>query len=86
MATMRVLSAALLIVAMMASMAQGQEPYPTRPITIVVAFPPGGLADKTARPVAAALERILKQPVVVSNKAGAAGVGNQFVATSKPDG
>jgi tripartite-type tricarboxylate transporter receptor subunit TctC len=70
-----------------ADVAGAQEPYPTRPITIVVAFPPGGLADLTARPVAAALERILKQPVVVSNKPGAAGgVGNQFVANSKPDG
>ena len=67
--------------------AAAQEPYPSRPITMVVAFPPGGLADLTARPLAAALERILKQPVVVSNKPGAAGaVGNQFVATSKPDG
>jgi tripartite-type tricarboxylate transporter receptor subunit TctC len=45
---------------MTASMTQAQEAYPTRPITIVVAFPPGGLADLTARPVAAALERILK--------------------------
>jgi tripartite-type tricarboxylate transporter receptor subunit TctC len=67
--------------------AGAQEVYPTRPITIVVAFPPGGVADLTARPVAAALERLLKQPVVVTNKPGAAGaVGNQFVATSKPDG
>ncbi|HEU4366863.1 MAG TPA: tripartite tricarboxylate transporter substrate binding protein [Methylomirabilota bacterium] len=67
--------------------ATAQEAYPTRTITIVVAFPPGGLADLTARPVAAALERLLKQPVVVLNKPGAAGgVGNQFVANSKPDG
>jgi tripartite-type tricarboxylate transporter receptor subunit TctC len=67
--------------------AAAQEAYPSRPITIVVAFPPGGLADLTARPLAAALERILKQPVVVSNKPGAAGtIGNHFVATSKPDG
>ena len=64
-----------------------QEPYPTRPISIVVAFPPGGLADNTARPVAAVLERILKQPVAILNKPGAAGaVGNQSVATAKPDG
>ena len=76
-----------LLVGALAGMAEGQERYPTRPITIVVAFPPGGVADNTARPVAAALERILKQPVVVSNKQGAAGaVGNQVVATSKPDG
>src|SRR5436190_8504163 len=67
--------------------AWADEPYPARPITIVVAFPPGGVADNTARPVAAALERILKQPVVVANKQGAAGaVGNQVVATAKPDG
>jgi tripartite-type tricarboxylate transporter receptor subunit TctC len=67
--------------------AWAQEPYPARPVTIVVAFPPGGLADLTARPLATALERILRQPVVVTNKPGAAGaVGNHFVATSKPDG
>ena len=67
--------------------AAAQEPYPTRPISIVVAFPPGGLADNTARPVAAVLERLLKQPVAIINKAGAAGaVGNQSVATAKPDG
>jgi tripartite-type tricarboxylate transporter receptor subunit TctC len=64
-----------------------QEPFPTRTITIVAAFPPGGLADITARPVAVALERMFKRPVVVLNKPGAAGgVGNQFVANSKPDG
>jgi tripartite-type tricarboxylate transporter receptor subunit TctC len=77
----------VLALCLMASAVQAQEPYPTRPVTIVVAFPPGGVADNTARPLAAALERILKQPVVVSNKAGAAGaVGYQFAATSKPDG
>jgi len=67
--------------------AVAQEPYPTRPITLVNPFPPGGLADLTGRPLAAALERVLKQPVVVSNKAGAAGaVGMQSVAIAKPDG
>ena len=64
-----------------------QEKYPNRPITIVAPFPPGGVADLTARPVAAALEKILKNPVVVSNKTGAAGaVGMAYVANSKPDG
>jgi tripartite-type tricarboxylate transporter receptor subunit TctC len=84
----RVLGAAVVVALLgLAASAAAQEPYPTRPITIVVAFPPGGLADLTARPLAAALERILKQPVVVTNKPGAAGaVGNQHVATSKPDG
>ncbi len=61
--------------------------YPTRPISLVVPFPPGGVADLTARPIAAALEPILKQPVPVVNKAGAGGaVGMQHVAVSKPDG
>jgi tripartite-type tricarboxylate transporter receptor subunit TctC len=64
-----------------------QETFPSRPITIVVPFPPGGVADLTARPVAAAMEKIIKQPVVVVNKTGAAGaVGMSFVANSKPDG
>jgi tripartite-type tricarboxylate transporter receptor subunit TctC len=64
-----------------------QEKYPNRPITIVAPFPPGGVADLTARPVAAALEKVLNNPVVVVNKTGAAGaVGMSFVANSKPDG
>ena len=84
---LRRLGMAMAIAAMVAGPAGGDEAYPTRPVSMVVAFPPGGLADNTARPVAAALERILKQPVAVVNKAGAAGaVGNQTVATSKPDG
>jgi len=87
---MRGLTGAGLIVALIAlamGPAPAQEAYPTRPISIVVAFPPGGLADNTARPGASALERILKQPVAVINKAGAAGaVGYQSAATSKPDG
>jgi tripartite-type tricarboxylate transporter receptor subunit TctC len=70
-----------------AAVAWAQEPYPTRPITLVAPFPPGGVADLTARPVAAAMEKHLKNPVGVVNKTGAAGaVGMQFVATSKPDG
>jgi tripartite-type tricarboxylate transporter receptor subunit TctC len=67
--------------------ARAQETFPSRPITIVAPFPPGGVADLTARPVAAALEKVLKNPVVVVNKTGAAGaVGMSFVANSKPDG
>ena len=64
-----------------------QDAYPSRPITLVAPFPPGGVADLTARPVAAALEKVLKNPVGVVNKTGAAGaVGMQYVATSRPDG
>jgi tripartite-type tricarboxylate transporter receptor subunit TctC len=67
--------------------AGAQEPFPARPITLVAPFPPGGVADLTARPVAAAMEKVLKSPVVVVNKTGAAGaVGMSFVANSKPDG
>src|SRR5919106_4714440 len=75
------------VVCALAATAAADEPYPTRPITIVVPFPPGGIADVTARPLAASLERTFKQPVVVTNKAGAAGaVGMQSVAIAKPDG
>jgi tripartite-type tricarboxylate transporter receptor subunit TctC len=79
---------ALTILALVAGgPAAADEAYPSRPITIIVPFPPGGIADLTARPLAAALERGFKQPVVVSNKAGAAGaVGMQSVAIAKPDG
>jgi tripartite-type tricarboxylate transporter receptor subunit TctC len=64
-----------------------QETFPNRPITIVAPFPPGGVADLTARPVAAVMEKLLKNPVIVVNKTGAAGaVGMSFVANSKPDG
>lgn len=63
------------------------EPFPTRPINVVAPFPPGGVADLMARPTAAAMEKILKSPVVVQNKSGAAGaVGMAYVANSRPDG
>jgi tripartite-type tricarboxylate transporter receptor subunit TctC len=81
------LSLALVALLVAATAAPAQEAYPSRPITLVAPFPPGGVADLTARPVAAAMEKILKSPVAVVNKTGAAGaVGMQFVATSKPDG
>src|SRR5947207_15989926 len=65
----------------------GQEKYPNHPITIVAPFPPGGVADLTARPVAAAMEKILKNPVVVVNKTGAAcAEGRYCVANRKAVG
>src|SRR6185295_6286659 len=64
-----------------------QEAYPARPVTFINPFPPGGAADVVARPFAAGLEPLLKQPVVIETKAGAAGaVGAQFAASAKPDG
>ena len=66
---------------------QAQETFPNRALTMVVPFPPGGVADVTGRPTAAALEKVLKQPVTVANRPGAGGaVGNAAVANAKPDG
>ena len=64
-----------------------QDAYPSRPVTFVNPFPPGGAADVVGRPLAAVMEPLLKQPVIMETKAGAAGqVGAQFVASAKPDG
>jgi tripartite-type tricarboxylate transporter receptor subunit TctC len=61
--------------------------WPSRTITMVVPFPPGGQGDLAARPVAIALERILSQSVIVENRGGAGGaVGNAAVARAEPDG
>jgi tripartite-type tricarboxylate transporter receptor subunit TctC len=61
--------------------------YPTKPITLVVTFPPGGGADTVARPLASVAHQYLGQPMVVINKAGGGGaVGARFVANAKPDG
>jgi tripartite-type tricarboxylate transporter receptor subunit TctC len=64
-----------------------QEAYPTRAITFINPFPPGGAADVVGRPMTSLLEPIIKQPCIVETKAGAAGqVGAQFAASAKPDG
>ncbi len=64
-----------------------QGSWPTRSITMIVPFPPGGLADLVARPVAEAMSRELGQPVVIENKGGAGGgIGMSLAAKSKPDG
>jgi len=84
---MRKMMILLVFVLALAPWASAQEKFPDRAITVVAPFPPGGVADLTARPVAAAMEKVLKSPVVVVNKSGAAGaVGMSFVAHSKPDG
>lgn len=69
------------------TLAAAQNAWPTKPITMIVPFPPGGLADLVARPVAEAMSRELGQPVVIENKAGAGGgIGMSQVAKAKPDG
>jgi tripartite-type tricarboxylate transporter receptor subunit TctC len=63
------------------------QTYPAKPITMIVPFPPGGVADIVGRPLAAQMEKTLKQPVVVTNRTGAGGaVGMAAAAKSAPDG
>ena len=79
------LAAALLLSA--AGLAGAQAAFPSKPITMIVPFPPGGLADIVARPVAEAMSRDLGQPVVIENKAGAGGgIGMALAAKAPADG
>ncbi|HXF67907.1 MAG TPA: tripartite tricarboxylate transporter substrate binding protein [Burkholderiales bacterium] len=84
---MKATTLVLALLPLAAAPAAAQDKFPSRPITMIVAFPPGGVADITGRPTAAAMEKILGQPVNVTNRPGAAGaVGNAAVANAKPDG
>lgn len=75
------------LLAFVTSLASAQEVYPARAVTMIVPFPPGGVADLSARAVTPALEKVLKQPVVAINRTGAGGeIGYQSVAKAKPDG
>jgi tripartite-type tricarboxylate transporter receptor subunit TctC len=79
--------AAIAAVAFAAASSAAFAQYPDKPITMIVPFPPGGVADTVARPVADALSRELKQPVVIENKPGAGGaIGMGLAAKAKPDG
>src|SRR5258706_16387170 len=67
--------------------AQAQEAYPVKPVSLVAPFPPGGVADIVGRPLAASMEKTLKQPALVVNRPGAGGaVGTTSVAKAAPDG
>lgn len=82
----RTLAAGTLLAAFAAPGA-AQAAYPDKPITIVVAFAPGGNVDATARALAPALGKLLGTSIVIENKAGAGGtIGSGFVARSQPDG
>lgn len=82
-----VVGGAASVAAISAGEAFAQEAFPSRPVTIINAFPPGGANDLITRPMASALEAVVKQPVLVETKAGAAGaVGAQVAASAKPDG
>jgi tripartite-type tricarboxylate transporter receptor subunit TctC len=80
----RMLIAAIVATTATAAIAQ---PYPNRPITLVVSFAAGSGTDSVARIVAAKLSERLKQPIVVENKAGANGqIAAEYVKNAKPDG
>ena len=64
--------------------AQAQTGWPEKPITMIVPFPPGGVADTVARPVAEALGKELKQTVIVENRAGAGGATGMGMAARAP--
>ena len=83
---LRVLLASCVVLSAFPGVAVAQD-FPTRTVTLVSPYPPGGAADLTARPLAPALEKVLKQPVVVVNRTGAGGaVGTQFVSQAPADG
>ena len=84
---LRQLCALALALGALAGTAMAQDAYPTKPVTMVIPFPPGGVADTVGRPVAEAMARHLNQPVVVVNRAGAGGaIGMGQVAKSSADG
>ena len=68
--------------------AWAQDPkYPSKPITLIVPFPPGGSVDTAGRAIGERLSRVLKQTVIIDNKSGSGGaIGSTFVAKAKPDG
>jgi len=78
--------AAFALSATLAGQAQAQA-WPTKPIRLVVAFPPGGIVDTVARQIQAPLQAALGQPVIVDNRGGAGGtVASAEVARATPDG
>jgi tripartite-type tricarboxylate transporter receptor subunit TctC len=77
----------LLLIALLLPQGSYAEQYPNRPIHLIVPFPPGGVADIIARPIAEWVSRSLGEPVVVENHGGATGtMGASYVAHANPDG
>lgn len=83
----RIFVLALLALAAASADAQSGEPYPSRPVRLIVPYPPGGTSDNVSRVVAERLGPLLGQPIVVDNRGGAAGtIGAQAAQAAKPDG
>ncbi|NBS08409.1 MAG: tripartite tricarboxylate transporter substrate binding protein [Betaproteobacteria bacterium] len=83
----RLIGLCVLLSAVLALPWAGAQTYPSKTITVVVPFPPGGPTDSSARLIARALSAQLKQAVVVENRPGAGGTaGSTYVANAKPDG
>ena len=84
---LRLFAALLLTMAVAAPLALHAQSWPTRPVRVIVPFPPGGTGDLLGRLAAKELQAELGQPVVVENRAGAGGaIGSEAVARSEPDG
>jgi len=79
-----ILGSLMLVLVPLTGLGQG---YPTKPIFLIVPFPPGGVADIIARPIAERLTKSLGQPMVVESRGGATGtIGASYVARANPDG
>ena len=67
--------------------ASAEESWPNRPISMIIPFPPGGVATVVGRPIADGMAKNLEKPIIMENKPGAGGgIGNAYVAKAKPDG
>src|ERR1700754_3334466 len=84
--TMKALAAAFVAI-LAAALPASAQPYPSRPITVIVPFPAGGPSDVVARIVTEQMGKVLGQTMVIENVGGAGGtIGSARVATAAPDG
>jgi tripartite-type tricarboxylate transporter receptor subunit TctC len=80
-------TSALAVAFVLSSSIAGAQPYPTKPVRLVVGWPPGGAADTAARPISIKLGEALGRSVVIDNRPGATGtIGAAVVAKAPPDG
>src|SRR3712207_455981 len=84
---LKLVASALCLAGLLLAPVQAQEPYPKRPVTVVVPYPPGATTDIVGRMLAEAIQKEVGGTFVVENKAGAGTViGATAVANSAPDG